>query len=455
MSINNKYESLINDIIEKVGNGFYNKENYKYLHNKIVNIFAEIRLDRILSNSIEPDDKDVSEMLKKFIKRLKEPEFNESNFASSVSHILQTPYESCFDEFKPKKIKDIINICKKDYNFDVNISDIKEYHHSRNSLHLRKELVEKYQKLFMIYLTTNDSIYSSEYIHDITTPFFKKHIFRASKLAGRHIEISMMDIIIRFELRILRLICESTILDSKKKWGNFIEELYINYTIFEKNELKYYLYKFFKENDLWSLNLLSLFFPKNKNLGLKTFIDPFGAKKLFINHDIEEYNIQLLQKINISKNILSYDISDLYKRWNNDNYLYKWDNFWNNEIKLCYKNRINKSERKILEKIYSNTESDGKKTKKQRIATKIREEVLLYFANYCEIHREETYKKIELKVREHFYYKIRDTTLRNWLKNNCRYCVELKDKSVAEIKDNITTEIAQQWWNDYLKAKGR
>jgi len=125
--------------------------------------------------------------------------------------------------------------------------------------------------------------------------------------------------------------------------------------------------------------------------------------------------------------------------------------------KVYYKKRAEKLSNtiEILKEFSESKNEEDKGNKKQKISKKITEEVLLYFANYCENHREDTFNEIEESVREHFQYKFAETTLRNWLRNNSRYCDIVKGKSPAEIIDIVTVDIAEKWYKSFLKAKGR
>ena len=453
MNFKDRYKDLISGINERVTGGYYNEENYFELHNKIVNQFAEERLDKILANSIEPVNKDVDDMTRQLKSRLENPECSNWDLTFAVRHMLQTWDELFFEGIDPKNIDDVLNILVT-YGIKINRQSVERYYKKRSTILLSERIFEKYKKLFQVYLTIDDSIISPKDIDDDTKFFIHRYIKGLSIINPKKTTWSMRDIILRLEERNLRIICE---INDTEKYGNFIENLYVFYNITEKKNFNHYVQCFRSDNDLWSLTILSLLLCDYDNIEDKPYLDPIITGNLFIDYEIGKDQLSNNHLIKISESSIFWDIKRLYNQWTNNSFFYQWDNFWNDEIKKYYKNRITSVEKlKINEFISaSNQKPELPITKKQKISKEITEEVLLYFANYCERHREDTFKEIEERVIEHFQYKFAETTLRNWLKNNCRHCDVVKGKTPTEIIKIITVDIAEKWYKYFLKAKGR
>lgn len=367
-----KYEELVKSILDRVENGFYNRENYVYIHNEIVNKFAEERIDKILENSIEPNDIDISVMFDKFVKRLNNPildtEFINNELSYSLRHILQTWDYVFFEKSYPINIDAMIENCKNMFNIDIDINSLIDFYQSRELIILNNDVLEKYRKLFKIYLTIDDS-------KSLLSNLNKKKralipIYMISDLdRGVDIEISMRDIIIREEVRNLRNICENTITGDRYKYGNFIERLFISLNITKESKFKYYLKQFHENNDLWSLSLVSLLFKKYEKMNEKKYLD----KKAYIDFEqmkelfIEYYTIIkeiIIQTWKISQWAIFHAINDSYKDWINM-YIEHWDNHWNSEILSYIKSKLNEAKEFNLDKIRdvvalpSNTDNGG------------------------------------------------------------------------------------------------
>jgi len=468
-------ENLIATFKNLVEDHYYNEQNYSLLHNEIVNSFAEARLDKLLDNSIEPNDKSISRFFDEFIYQLTnpkpDPDYYRIELSYFLQHILKTFDDIFYTEIAPIDIEEMIKICNNKYNLDIDIINLSRFYKTREAIILNNEVLEKYRRLFKIYLTIDDSKSLLSNLDEKKKSFIPR-IMISDLNKGIDVEISMRDIILRNELDMLRKICENDIVGDRNQYGNIIEKLFVIYNITNESKFEYYLKQLHTKHDLWSLSLISLLFKKYQKMNEKKYLEKKSYNDFIKFGQIykEYYEIvidimnQQITGINISMCAINDSIKDCYYDWN-FMHVINWDNHWNREIISYTKSKLQKAKefnynqiKELIQepnsKSYPQNVKD-KRNKKQKMTQKITEEVLLYFANYCELHREDTFKEIEEKVREHFQYKFAETTLRNWLRNCCDCCNEVSGKTPMDIIKIITVDIAEKWYKDYLKAKGR
>jgi len=304
----NKYENLISDIIERVKGDYYNQKNYDYINNKIVNFFAEGRLNRLLYNSIDSQNIDVDDMINTFKNKLKNPDYDNNKIEFTLRHVLQFWERS---DGKKDEIMKILKLCNK-YNIKIEDESIIKYYTSRNIISLSDYVLEKYKKLFQIYL----SVFNSR----ITT----------SSVPIRHkVNIIEKDMLISKEIELLGKICESyPYLDGSliTEGVNLIEKFYLANLLRNRG---YYLEKYKNEHDIWSLAALSLLgrklkFEDRPYIGEKindelNFYYDMKIDNTFeeLDSEIEKESEEMIKEYKKFKNsfeILEIDILELKKR---------------------------------------------------------------------------------------------------------------------------------------------